>query len=91
MNEFLRGDLNSRGSTRRGLARSFTPVALTSLACLGLLWGCAQFQRKAGPEIAKAINSYCKQPLEVRLVLREQVAELIAPNRARVDCEGDEK
>lgn len=64
-------------------------LSFTTLTIVGLLWGCAQLQTKVGPEAAKAINTYCLQPQAARLVLREQVNALIAPNEVKITCQGD--
>jgi hypothetical protein len=60
-------------------------LLVTALA----LSGCALIAPKVGPQVAKAINRYCQEPLSERLVLRESVNSQIAPNSVKVTCSGD--
>lgn len=53
------------------------------------LIGCAALQTRVGPRAAKAINQYCLEPQGERLLLREQVNSLIAPNSVQINCKGD--
>lgn len=53
------------------------------------LGGCSLITPKVGPEVAKAVNRYCQEPLESRLLLRGQVNGMITPNTVKVTCEGD--
>lgn len=53
------------------------------------LAGCSVIAPKVGPEVAKAVNRYCGEPYQTRLVLRTQVNQMITPNTIKVTCEGD--
>lgn len=53
------------------------------------LAACAALQTEVGPRAAKAINRYCLEPQSERLVLRQQVNSLVAPNSVQINCEGD--
>jgi hypothetical protein len=57
-------------------------LLLTSLA---LLSACTQVASRA----ASAVNHYCIEPLETRLLIRAQVAAAIEPNRIYITCAGD--
>jgi hypothetical protein len=59
------------------------------IIALVALSGCSLITPKVGPQVAKAVNRYCQEPLEERLVLRAQVNGMITPNQVRVTCEGD--
>lgn len=61
---------------------------LMVLICAGLS-ACSLLQRNVAPRVAKAVQSYCAQPRESRLLVRQQVNELIIPNRVQVTCAGD--
>jgi hypothetical protein len=64
-------------------------VAIVGIVALTLT-GCSVVMPKAGPQLAKAVNKYCKTlSQEERILLREQVNEAITPNQACVYCEGD--
>lgn len=63
-------------------------VFLGAIAALALQ-GCSLIAPRVGPQVAKAVNRYCAEPLSERLVIREQVNSLITPNTVRVTCEGD--
>ncbi len=51
--------------------------------------GCSLITPKVAPQVAKAVNRYCQEPLEERLVLRAQVNGMITPNQVKVTCSGD--
>lgn len=51
--------------------------------------GCSLITPKVGPQVAKAVNRYCQEPLAERLVLRAQVNGMITPNQVKVTCAGD--
>lgn len=53
------------------------------------LVGCAALQTKLAPRVAKAVESYCKEPQEARLALRAQINELTKPNSVQVNCISD--
>lgn len=53
------------------------------------LSGCSVFTAKVGPQVAKAVNRYCQEPLSERLLLRGQVNGLITPNAVKVTCAND--
>lgn len=53
------------------------------------LCGCSLLAPKVGPEVAKAVNRYCAEPYQVRLLMRTEVNTLISPNTIKVTCEGD--
>lgn len=53
------------------------------------LSGCSLITPKVGPQVAKAVNRYCQEPLEARLLLRGQVNGMITPNQVKVTCAGD--
>lgn len=63
----------------------------TFLALCAVLGGCQSklVREEIAPRAAQAIMTYCMQPQEVRLVVREQTNTLIAPNKVRIDCLGD--
>lgn len=50
---------------------------------------CSVLQAKVGPKAATAINQYCLQPQANRLLLRQEVNSLIAPNSVQINCEVD--
>lgn len=56
---------------------------------LSVLAGCSVIGPKVAPQVAKAVNRYCQEPLSERLVIREQVNTMITPNHAQVTCAGD--
>ena len=60
-------------------------LCLTALS----LAGCAQFQSKVGPQLAKVANKYCEQSYDARKLVRQEVNTAIAPNQAQVWCNGD--
>jgi hypothetical protein len=53
------------------------------------LSGCSVLTPKVGPQVAKAVNRYCAEPYEARLLIRSEVNTMIKPNNIRVYCEGD--
>jgi len=53
------------------------------------LAGCSLITPKIGPQVAKAVNRYCQEPLAERRLIRSQVNELTTPNHISVDCAGD--
>lgn len=55
------------------------------------LGGCSEINKNIAPKAAQVINTYCLEDQSVRLVVRQQVNELIKPNAVRIDCAGDEK
>lgn len=57
-----------------------------SLACLLSTVGCTTFTTSIGPQVAKGVTRYCQEPQSERLVIREQVNGLIAPNTIKVTC-----
>jgi hypothetical protein len=59
--------------------------ALVIVAMAFIVTGCAQ----VAPRVAKAVNHYCLEPLETRLLLRASVNQMVAPNAVRVTCAGD--
>lgn len=61
---------------------------LLSLVILSLA-GCAALSSKAAPEVAKAVNKYCAEPYQERLLLRNAVNEMTKPNAVKVTCDGD--
>lgn len=60
-------------------------IAMTLLC----LTGCAELTTAAAPKLAKAVNKYCAEPYQSRLLLRNQVNGMIKPNAVKVSCEGD--
>lgn len=65
-------------------------IVLWMLALLVVaLGGCTAFRGAVGPQVAKAVNRYCLEPLSARSLIRAEVNGLIAPNAIRVDCAGD--
>lgn len=66
----------------------FLWVVMLLIAAL-LLSGCAAFETEVAPKVAKAVNTYCEQPQSERMLLRERVNGLIAPNSIKVTCQGD--
>ncbi len=54
-----------------------------------MLSGCTVFKAEVAPKIASGVKHYCAEPLEERLLIREQVNGLIAPASIKVTCEGD--
>lgn len=63
-------------------------VILVGMATLALS-ACSIITPKVGPQVAKAVNRYCAEPLEARLLIRSEVNEMTKPNHIRVFCEGD--
>lgn len=61
---------------------------IVCLAALPLA-GCSVFSEKVGPQLAKVANKYCEQPYDARMLLRNEVNAAIAPNQAKVWCNGD--
>lgn len=55
-----------------------------------ILTACSLLQTSLAPKAASIINAYCLEPQAARLVLREQVATQIAPNRVEIHCKGDQ-
>lgn len=53
------------------------------------LSGCSLIQANVGPKVAKAVNRYCQEPLDERVIIRGQVNNLIAPNTIKVTCLND--
>lgn len=64
-------------------------VALLSFFATLALTGCSIITPKVGPQVAKAVNRYCAEPYEARLLIRSEVNTMIKPNNIRVFCEGD--
>ena len=54
-----------------------------------VLAGCSLITPKVGPQVAKAVNRYCGEPYQERLVIRQSVNDMIKPNTIKVTCEGD--
>lgn len=63
-------------------------VILVGMATLALS-GCSVITPKVGPQVAKAVNRYCNEPYEARLLIRGEINDMIKPNNIRVFCEGD--
>lgn len=63
-------------------------VIATLIAVLSLS-ACAALSSKAAPEVAKAVNKYCAEPYQERLLLRKTVNDMTKPNSVKVTCEGD--
>lgn len=63
-------------------------ILITSLigAAIG---ACTTVSTAVGPRVASAVARYCREPLSERLVIREQVRTLAAPNSIQVNCAGD--
>lgn len=61
---------------------------IVCLAALPLA-GCSVFSQNVGPKLAKVANKYCEQPHDARMLLRQEVNAAIAPNQAKVWCDGD--
>lgn len=57
--------------------------------CLAVLSGCSIIAPKVGPSVAKAVNRYCVESYQTRLLMRTEVNALIKPNSIKVSCEGD--
>lgn len=51
--------------------------------------GCSLIAPKVGPKVAKAVNRYCEESYQTRLLMRTEVNAMIAPNTVKVTCEGD--
>jgi hypothetical protein len=64
-------------------------IRIALLAAVLCASGCTALTTKAGPQVAKAVNRYCGEPLAERQLLREQVNGMIAPNTVKVTCAGD--
>lgn len=54
-----------------------------------LISGCSLVTPKVAPQVAKAVNRYCLEPLAERQLIRAQVNGMITPNTVKVTCEGD--
>lgn len=63
-------------------------TAILSLVIVTLT-GCSLVTPKVAPQVAKAVNRYCEEPLSERLVIRETVNGMIQPNTIKVTCAGD--
>ncbi len=57
--------------------------------CLAVLSGCSLISPKVGPQVAKAVNRYCGESYQIRLLMRTEVNGMIKPNTVKVTCEGD--
>lgn len=65
-------------------------IVLWMLALLVVaLSGCTAFRSAVGPQVAKAVNRYCLEPFQARILIRSEVNGLIQPHTIRVDCAGD--
>jgi len=51
--------------------------------------GCSFIAPKVGPQVAKAVNRYCVESYQTRLLMRSEVNAMIKPNSIKVTCEGD--
>jgi uncharacterized protein YceK len=56
---------------------------------LASLAGCSLITPKVGPQVAKAVNRYCAEAYQTRLLMRTEVNAMIKPNTVKVTCEGD--
>jgi len=54
-----------------------------------LLSGCSFLQTSVGPTAKKMTDYYCDQPLEARLLVRQEIATAIAPATLKLTCPGD--
>lgn len=57
-----------------------------------LLYSCAQAPVVAGAlekALSEAVKLYCSEPMEVRMLKRQAIAGLIAPNSAQIVCAND--
>lgn len=63
-----------------------TIVVMLALVALS---GCSLLTTASAPKLAKAVNRYCAEPYQERLLLRNTVNDMIKPNSAKVTCEGD--
>ncbi len=63
-------------------------VILLSMAMLALS-GCGVITPTVAPQVAKAVNRYCQEPYEERILIRGQVNGMITPNKVQVTCAGD--
>lgn len=50
---------------------------------------CESLTQQVGSKAAKAIKRYCEEPASVRMTLREQVNDMIAPNSVIITCQED--
>ncbi len=62
-------------------------IALSFLVVV--LSGCSLIAPKVGPQVAKAVNRYCVESYQTRLLMRTEVNAMIKPNSIKVTCEGD--
>lgn len=62
--------------------------AILSLMLVSLA-GCSIIAPKVGPQVAKAVNRYCQESYQVRMLMRAEVNAMITPNTVKVTCEGD--
>lgn len=63
-------------------------ILLLSLVVVALT-GCSLIAPKVGPQVAKAVNRYCVESYQTRLLMRSEVNAMIQPNQIKVTCEGD--
>lgn len=52
--------------------------------------GCTTWNTAVAPQVAKAVNRYCMEPRDARMVLRSQVQGMTAPNSIQVNCAVDD-
>lgn len=63
-------------------------IALMLIAAMSVT-GCSLVTGEIAPRVAKAVNTYCAEPLASRQLIRAEVTRMTAPNSVRVTCEGD--
>lgn len=59
--------------------------AILLCVAAAMLCGCTT----VAPKVAKAVNRYCQEPFETRMLLRASVNQMTAPNSVAVKCAGD--
>lgn len=63
---------------------------ITLIVTLALTSACTTFTTQVGPRVAQAVTRYCAEPKSERMLLREQVKTLAAPNSIQVNCAVDD-
>lgn len=61
-----------------------------ALIVVAVLSGCSLISSQVSSKVAKAVEEYCEQPIELRLANRQLVNAMIAPNHVQIDCIQDQ-
>jgi uncharacterized protein YceK len=64
-------------------------VVLVGMLTLALS-GCSIISPKIAPTVAKGVNRYCEEPQASRMLVREEVNNMVKPHSIQVNCFGDQ-